>query len=342
MAETSSPPLAEASKVHDVVIIGGGPAGLTAAIYTARALLEPIVLEGELGPFGQQPGGQLMLTTEVENYPGFPEGILGPEIIERFRAQAERFGARLVSAAATSVDLSKRPFEVRSADATYYARALILAMGASPKRLGVPGESEYMGMGVSTCATCDGAFFKDRTVAVIGGGDSAMEEALFLTRYAEKVTVIHRRDTLRASKIMQERAFANPKIDFVWNTRVIEILGEQVATALKVENAATGEIKEIPVDGVFVAIGHAPNTDLVKGQIELDELGYIRTRDFTRTSIEGVFAAGDAADRRYRQAVTAAGLGCMAAIDASRWLDESADSRDRTEDAPREASDNPR
>ena len=308
--------------LSEVIIVGGGPAGLTAAVYTARALLDPVVLEGELGPFGQQPGGQLMLTTEVENYPGFPEGILGPDLIGRFRTQAERFGAKLVGAAATAINLQKHPFEVQTADSIYYARALILAMGASPKRLGVPGESEYMGMGVSTCATCDGAFFRNRKVAVIGGGDSAMEEALFLTRFADKVTVIHRRDALRASKIMQERAFANPKIEFVWNSKVLEIMGEQVATGVRLENVKTGKVTEIPFDGIFVAIGHAPNTDLVKGQLELDELGYIKTRDFTRTSVEGVFAAGDAADRRYRQAVTAAGLGCMAAIDASRWLDE--------------------
>ncbi len=309
-------------RTQEVVIVGGGPAGLTAAIYTARALLEPVVLEGELGPFGQQPGGQLMLTTDVENYPGFPDGVLGPELIEKFRSQAVRFGARLIPAAATGLDLSTRPFVVRAGERTYRTRSIILAMGASPKRLGVPGESEYMGMGVSTCATCDGAFFKDRRVVVVGGGDSAMEEALFLTRYAERVTVIHRRDVLRASKIMQERAMSNPKIDFLWNTRVVEILGEQVATAIKVEDVTSGQVSELPVDGVFVAIGHAPNTDLVKGQLELDELGYIKTHDFTRTSVEGVFAAGDAADRRYRQAITAAAMGCMAAIDASRWLDE--------------------
>ncbi len=309
-------------RTQEVVIVGGGPAGLTAAIYTARALLEPLVLEGELGPFGQQPGGQLMLTTDVENYPGFPDGVLGPELIDKFRSQAERFGARLLPVAATALDLSTRPFVVRAGERTFRARSIILAMGASPKRLGVPGESEYMGMGVSTCATCDGAFFKDRRVVVVGGGDSAMEEALFLTRYAERVTVIHRRDTLRASKIMQERAMSNPKIDFLWNTRVVEILGEQVATAIKVEDVSSGQVSELPVDGVFVAIGHAPNTDLVKGQLELDDLGYIKTHEFTRTSVEGVFAAGDAADRRYRQAVTAAAMGCMAAMDASRWLDE--------------------
>jgi thioredoxin reductase (NADPH) len=321
----SQPDGTSESSVHEVVIIGGGPAGLTAAIYTARALLDPVVLEGELGPFGEQPGGQLMLTTEVENYPGFPDGVLGPELIEKFKSQAARFGARFIEAAAEDIDLSERPFEIRTRDATFRARSVILAMGASPKRLGVPGESEYMGLGVSTCATCDGAFFKDRRVVVVGGGDSAMEEALFLTRYAEKVTVIHRRDTLRASKIMQERAASNPKIDFLWNSKVVEIVGEQVATAVRVEDVVSGEVTEIPVDGVFVAIGHAPNTDIVKGQLELDELGYIKTQGFTRTSVEGVFAAGDAADRRYRQAVTAAGLGCMAAIDASRWLEETED-----------------
>lgn len=315
---------ASGESLHNVVILGGGPAGLTAAIYTARALLDPVVLEGDLGAPGRQPGGQLMLTTEVENYPGFPEGVLGPELIERFRSQAARFGAKLVGAAATGVDLSKRSFEVQSADTTYRTRSVILAMGASPKRLGVPGEAEYMGMGVSTCATCDGAFFQDRTVAVVGGGDSALEEALFLTRYARKVWVVHRRDTLRAGKIMQERAMANPKIEFLWNSRVVGILGDQVVTAVRVENASSGEVTELSVDGVFVAIGHTPNTDLVAGQLELDGLGYIKTYEFTRTSVEGVFAAGDVTDRRYRQAVTAAALGCMAAIDASHWLDQTA------------------
>ena len=315
----------ESSSVENIVILGGGPAGLTAAIYAARALTDPLVIEGEVGPFGQQPGGQLMLTTEVENYPGFPDGILGPELIDKFREQATRFGARLRRGSAHSADLTSRPFVIETAEGRILTKALIIATGAAPKRLGVPGESEFLGMGVSTCATCDGAFFKDRNVAVVGGGDSAMEEALFLTRYATKVVVIHRRDKLRASKIMQERAMSNPKIEFLFNTVVIEILGEQVATELRLKNVLSQEEFSLPIDGVFIAIGHSPNTDIFKGQLALDELGYIKTFGGTKTNIPGVFAAGDVTDRVYRQAITAAAMGCMAAIDAYRWLEENND-----------------
>jgi thioredoxin reductase (NADPH) len=318
-------PSAPSSSVENIVILGGGPAGLTAAIYAARALTDPLVIEGEVGPFGQQPGGQLMLTTEVENYPGFPDGILGPELIDKFREQATRFGARLIRGSAHSVDLTSRPFVIETAEGRISTKALIIATGAAPKRLGVPGESEFLGMGVSTCATCDGAFFKDRNVAVVGGGDSAMEEALFLTRYATKVVVIHRRDKLRASKIMQERAMSNPKIEFLFNTVVIEILGEQVATELRLKNVLSQEEFSLPIDGIFIAIGHSPNSDIFKGQLAMDELGYIKTFGGTKTNIPGVFAAGDVTDRVYRQAITAAAMGCMAAIDAYRWLEENND-----------------
>lgn len=313
--------------VENLIILGGGPAGLTAAIYAARALIDPVVLEGELGPFGQQPGGQLMLTTEVENYPGFPSGILGPELVAAFRSQAEKFGARILTGEAKSVDLTSRPFAIRTGDSEFRARAIIVATGASPRRLGVPGESEYMGMGVSTCATCDGAFFRERHVAVVGGGDSAMEEALFLTRYAKQVTIIHRRDKLRASKIMQQRAFSNEKISFLWNTVVTEVVGEQVVTSLRLKNVVTGEQTDLAVDGLFVAIGHVPNTGFLRGQLELDDQGYIRTGNGTRTSVEGVFAAGDVVDKVYRQAITAAASGCMAAIDAYKWLEQEEFSR---------------
>jgi thioredoxin reductase (NADPH) len=299
------------------VIIGSGPAGLTAAVYAARANLEPLIIEGI------EAGGQLMLTTEVENYPGFEDGIMGPELMERMRKQAARFGAEYLTDNVRSVDLSKAPFSIVTSDKTISTHALLIATGASAKMLGVPGERELLGHGVSTCATCDGFFFRDQELLVVGGGDSAIEEATFLTRFASKVTVVHRRDALRASKIMQDRAFENPKIDFVWDTVITEVYGNGKVAGARVKNLVTGDEKEMPAGGIFVAIGHTPNTALFEGQLELNA-GYIVTRDGTsRTSIEGVFAAGDAVDYRYRQAITAAGMGCMAAIDAERYLEAS-------------------
>ena len=302
---------------ENVVVVGSGPAGLTAALYTARASLDPLIVEGAA------PMGQLMLTTDVENYPGFPDGILGPELMEKFRAQSERFGAKFVTADATKVDLSRRPFAVEVGDATYEARALIVATGATARMLHVPGEREYLGRGVSTCATCDGFFFRGVPLVVVGGGDSAMEEAIFLTRFASKVTLVHRRETLRASKIMQERAFANEKIDFIWDTTVEEVRGSDgKVTTLGLQNHKTGKESDLEVGGMFVAIGHDPNTELFKGQLELNEAGYITVASpRTATSVDGVFACGDVVDHIYRQAVTAAGTGCAAAMDAERWLE---------------------
>ncbi len=309
------------SDVRDVIIIGSGPAGLTSAIYTARANLRPLVIEGELSSTGDQPGGQLMLTTEVENYPGFIEGIQGPELMANFRAQAARFGAEFITERVTRVDLSVRPFLVEVGDVQYRGRSVIVSTGAKAKLLGLENELRLIGHGVSTCATCDGFFFKGETIAVVGGGDSALEEATFLTKFASKVYVIHRRDSLRASKIMQERAFKNERIEFVWDSVPVGLVGDKMLEGVRVRNVKTGEETVLEIAGLFVAIGHVPNTSLFVDQLDMDDNGYLVTTTGTRTNVEGVFAAGDVADHTYRQAITAAGTGCMAAIDAERWLE---------------------
>ncbi len=298
-----------------VVIIGSGPAGLTAAVYAARANLSPLVLAGGLY------GGQLMLTTDVENYPGFPEGIMGPDLMERFRQQAERFGARIENVDATAVDFSKTPLVVRSADAEYETKTAIVATGASARWLDVPGETRLRGRGVSTCATCDGAFFRDKHIVVVGGGDSAMEEALFLTRFGRRVTVMHRRGSLRASKIMADRAHAHEKIDFMWNTVVEEVLGETHMRGLRVRNLVDDNAFDFDADALFIAIGHTPNTAIFDGQLDLDSAGYIVSPDGVSTNVEGVFVAGDVNDMRYKQAITAAAAGCRAAMDAEKHLE---------------------
>lgn len=302
----------------DLIIIGSGPAGYTAAIYAARADLEPLMLAGG------KIGGQLMITNDVENYPGFPTGIEGPEMMEQFRKQAERFGTTVLPVDVTNVDFSQRPFRVWTESEEYTAKSIIIATGASAMWLGLPSEEKLQGRGISACATCDGFFFRGKHVIVVGGGDVAMEEATFLTRFATKVTVVHRRDTLRASKSMQKRAFDNPKVEFVWNSVVEEILGEDRVTGVRLRNVETGEVTEMEVGGVFIAIGHKPTTEIFAGQVELDERGYIAmpNPETTETNIPGVFAAGDVRDHRYRQAITAAGDGCKAAMDAERWLEE--------------------
>ena len=307
---------------HPVIIIGSGPAGLTAAIYTARANLAPLVIEGELSSTSDQPGGQLMLTTEVENFPGFPEGIMGPELMVRFREQAARFGAAFITAKATSIDFSQRPFKVWVRDELYEADSIIVSTGAQSLMIGLEAEERLLGHGLSTCATCDGFFFRGQEIAVVGGGDSAIEEATFLTKFASKVTLIHRRDSLRASKIMQDRALSNPKIEMRWNSIVTDLVGTDKLVGAMVRDVITGEEALLPVTGVFVAIGHRPNTDLFKGVLEMEDNGYLITRaGSTYTNIDGVFACGDVQDHTYRQAITAAGSGCMAAIDAERWLE---------------------
>src|SRR5688572_25058247 len=302
---------------RNVVIIGSGPAGLTAALYAARANLKPLLIEGV------EAGGQLMLTTMVENFPGFRDGIMGPELMADMRAQAERFGTEIIQGNVSKIEVNRCPIKIEVSDQIVYSESLIIAMGASARLLGLDSEKTLLGHGVSTCATCDGFFFRGKPIAVVGGGDSAMEEAIFLTKFASKVTVVHRRDTLRASKIMQEKAFANPKIEFAWNSEIEDILdvSKGVVTGMVLRDSITQERSELPVEGVFIAIGHTPNTGLFKGQLELDANGYIVTHHGTRTSIPGIFACGDVQDHVYRQAITAAGTGCMAAIDAERYLD---------------------
>lgn len=304
-------------KIENVIIVGSGPAGLTAAVYTARARLNPLMIEGE------EAGGQLMTTTEVENYPGFEHGVTGPALIEVMRKQAERFGTRFLTRNVTHIDFSKRPFTVTVGKQIYKTKAIIISTGAKAKYLGLESERKYMNRGVSACATCDGAFFKDVEVGVVGGGDTAMEEAQFLTRFAKKVHLIHRRDSFRASKIMAERTMSNPKIQVMWNSEVVDVTGdEKGVNGLVIKNVGNGAVTKLPVQGLFLAIGHKPSTDLFKGVIDMDDVGYIKTKPGTSyTNVAGVFAAGDVQDSVYRQAITAAGTGCMAAIDVERWLE---------------------
>lgn len=302
--------------MRQVIILGSGPAGLTAALYAARANLQPLVVEGD------EPGGQLTLTTMVENFPGFPEGIMGPDLMESMRQQAAKFGAEYVRGNATAADLGTRPFRITVDDEkSFETQSLIIATGASAKMIGLPNERRFIGRGLSTCATCDGFFFKEKQLVVVGGGDSAMEEATFLTKFASKVTIVHRRDQLRASKVMQDRAFANEKIDFIWDSVVEDIVGDQQVSGVKLRNVKTNETRHFDCDGVFVAIGHRPNTQIFADQLELDANGYIQAQQRTRTNVEGVFVAGDVQDQLYRQAITAAGSGCMAAIDCEKWLE---------------------
>ena len=303
------------NEMHKIIILGSGNAGYTAAIYAARANLHPLVLVGE------QQGGQLMITSDVENYPGFPEGILGPELMNKFQKQAERFGAQIINKNATKVDFSSRPFTILSDKEVYQCKSVIICTGSSPKWLGLESETRLLGSGVSSCATCDGAFFQGKDVCVVGGGDTAMEESLFLTKFASRVTVVHRRDTLRASRIMQDRALKNDKITFRWNSVVEEVLGNKIVEGVLLKNVKTNEGSKYPCQGLFIAIGHTPNTEIFKSQIKLDARGYIETWDNTKTNIEGIFAAGDVQDPTYKQAITAAGSGCMAAIDAGKYIE---------------------
>ena len=305
-----------AKNFYDVIIIGSGPAGFTAGIYTSRAKLKTLIISGSL------PGGQLMTTSEVENYPGFPNGIFGPELMMNMRQQAERFATTIIDDEVLKVDFKKRPFLISTHSETYEGRAILLCTGASPRKLGIDGEQEFGGRGVSYCATCDGPFFKGEEIAVIGGGDTAIEEATFLTKFGKSVKIIHRRDFLRASKILQEKAFENSKIQFVWNNVVTRIAGNKKIESIDLKNLTTGKTQNLSVGGLFVAIGHEPNTSIFKDQLELDDKGYVVLKENTKTSVEGVFAAGDVHDYRYRQAVTAAGFGCMAALDVEKWLSE--------------------
>ena len=332
MSEPASEPASEQTPSHhEVVIVGSGPAGLTAAIYAARADLAPLVIEGEPSSNSDQPGGQLMLTTEVENFPGFPEGIMGPQLMADMRVQAARFGAEIVTAKVSRVDFAERPFRIwisnpDAAEPTHTADAVIVSTGARSVMLGLEAEQRLIGHGLSTCATCDGFFFRDQEIAVVGGGDSALEEAGFLSKFASKVTLIHRRDELRASKIMQQRAVDNPRIEFAWNSTVDDILGESKVEGLALRDTVTDETRVLPVTGVFIAIGHRPNTDLFSDLLDMDEAGYLVTgADRSTTNVDGVFACGDVQDHTYRQAVTAAASGCMAAIDAERWLESRTD-----------------
>ena len=306
----------DAKNLYDVIIIGSGPAGFTSGIYTSRAKLKTLIISGSL------PGGQLMTTSEVENYPGFPNGIFGPELMMNMRQQAERFGTTVVDDEVLKVDFKNRPFLISTHSESYEGRAILLCTGASPRKLGIDGEQEFGGKGVSYCATCDGPFFKGEEIAVIGGGDTAIEEATFLTKFGKSVKIIHRRDFLRASKILQEKAFENSKIQFIWNHVVTRIGGNKKIESIDIKDLTTGKIQNLSVGGLFVAIGHEPNTSIFKDQLELDDKGYVVIKDSTRTSVEGVFAAGDVHDYRYRQAVTAAGFGCMAALDVEKWLSE--------------------
>ena len=332
MSEPVSGPVSGQVASHrETVIIGSGPAGLTAAIYAARANLAPLVIEGEPSSNSDQPGGQLMLTTEVENFPGFPEGVMGPQLMGDMRAQAARFGAEIVTAKVSRVDFAERPFRIwigdpDAAEPTHTADAVIVSTGARSVMLGLEAEQRLIGHGLSTCATCDGFFFRDQEIAVVGGGDSALEEAGFLTKFASKVTLIHRRDELRASKIMQQRAMDNPRIEFAWNSTVDDVLGESKVEGLALRDTVTDEKRVLPVTGVFIAIGHRPNTDLFSGILDMDEAGYLVTgADRSTTNVDGVFACGDVQDHTYRQAITAAASGCMAAIDAERWLESRTD-----------------
>ena len=306
--------------IENTIVLGSGPAGLTAAIYASRALLNPLMIEGE------ETGGQLMTTTDVENYPGFPKGIMGPELMLETKKQAERFGTRFISKNVTKVDLSSSPFKLWTGDDLYESKTVIISTGASAKYLGLESEKRFLGHGVSACATCDGAFFRDQQVIVVGGGDTAMEEAIFLTRFASKVTIVHRRREFRASKIMADKALRHPKIQVIWDSALEEILGDQVVQSVRIKNLKTNQPRDIQAQGVFIAIGHKPNTNLFRGQLETNSVGYIVTKSHSaRTSVQGVFAAGDVADDKYRQAITAAGTGCMAAIDCERWLEENND-----------------
>lgn len=311
------------SDVRDVIIIGSGPAGLTAAVYAARASLAPLLIEGEPSSTSDQPGGQLMLTTDVENFPGFPDGIMGPELMANMRSQAQRFGTEILTEKVTAVDLSERPFRVQVRDTEYLAHSVIVSTGAQSLMLGLEPELRLIGHGLSTCATCDGFFFRGHEIAVVGGGDSALEEATFLTKFADKVTLVHRRSELRASKIMQDRAFANPKIEFRWNAQVTDIFGDTSVSGIELTDTEDGSVTTLTVTGLFVAIGHRPNTDLFVGKLAMNpDTGYLITRpDSSYTDVDGVFACGDVQDHVYRQAITAAGSGCMAAIDAERWLE---------------------